>query len=71
MWKGSSASPPACMEQPAMFLVYCDLWQISGSHVLLVIKVRVQVSQTNPLQTGEAMDQIAHMAAPGIDRTHT
>lgn len=71
MCKGSSASLPPCMEKRAMFLVYHDPWQISGSHVLLGIKLRVQVSQTSSLHTGEAIDQIAYMAASGIDRTLT
>lgn len=69
MWKGSSASPPSGVEKRAIFLVYRDLWQVSGNHALLVIKLHVQVSQTSPLQTGEEMDQIAHMAASGIHRT--
>lgn len=49
------------------------VWPLAHTweHVLLVTKFHVQVSLTSPLQAGEAMDQIAPMAASGIDRTLT
>lgn len=69
VWEGCSVPSPPRMGKHAMFLVYRDLWQVSGSCAFLVTELHVRVYETSPLQTDEEQYQVAHMAASGIGRT--